>query len=837
MQTPNPNWCLATAAMLAAVFAACSSPTGATVPVGDATTTDGAVTDVAVADVSDAGPTDTKAGDVADGGADSSANAACCQKAGVVCGYTPGCANSCGGCPAGTDCKGGKCIAKPVKKKYGEGCGPDGKCRPPANNAAQTEFNEYYDCLDQQCESGRCYLGLCSKFCAMGKDAQLNWNSTPGQDGIEDPGQGSECDGAVAGPAGTELHCVEQAKPPDAAAGKSNAVCMAGTTFKPCKATSDCSASEACAMRYIRGDYVTVCVTRLKNPNGKPNPGYSQFCNADPIKADIAYCDNNHCSTGGYCLAFCKDDKDCVTSPGACKAGKCDQNGAACTSDVDCSAAVCTKNLKYYSNVNKTFDQCRPRDCALDGDCKDGAFFCRNWYNGVDNIDGDPDPEDPTKIILPGWDPGCVRKQPGTAKKGEACDPFTSDSDTSVPVCENPAWCENGQCGGLCKTDADCPSTQKCGIDESPFDLSNPADGNGDVFLPIAGCQPMPGAKGKCASNKDCTDPAAPYCRPWEYAVTGPGEVTGTTVTTYATGGLCIAPEANLANPFATCGVMSGGKLCRSSVCLGTNAGKQAGYCGELCTSSADCPAKLPWNGGTYKSVCRSYFRAWGGTPEPDDDLYLPFCGTAYKDSSGADCEKTKTCDNPKEYCASLAVAFGPDVPVKMEFKCLSAWTASQTPGTKKAGQACNPTPDANAAPECASGYTCKQDAEKGKGYCIAPCNTDADCALAAGATPTDGLMCDTGHMFIVRKDKAKAGIAPFCLKKKACLPCQWDSDCTADYRCTNLGGPYEAANQRCAAPCKEDADCGAGKCVAPIGLGGQPLSGPKVCKVSCQPL
>lgn len=829
---PSRLLTLVTATVAVLALAACADPPPKVVAADTVTTSD-----VVTADTS---KPDTIADSASPDIADSAGANACCLKANAVCGFVPGCTVSCGGCELGTLCQSGKCVPKVVKKKLGEGCGPDKTCRPPANSAPQSEFTDYFDCLDAQCDSGKCYLGICSKQCAMAKDAQVNWNNTPGQDGIEDAGLTSECSGAQTGPAGGELHCVEQAKVPDVAAGKTSAVCMAGTTFAPCKATSDCKDGQACALRYILGNYSTVCVAKLANPNGKPQGTYSQSCNADPLKADIAYCDNNHCSTGGNCLAFCKTDSDCVTSPGACQGGKCAGSGTGCGGDVDCSAAVCVKDLKYYSNVAKTFDQCRPRKCGLDNDCKDSAFYCRNWYNGVNAIDGDPDPTDPTKIVLPGWDPSCVRKQPNTAKKGQACDPFTTDADTSVPICENPSWCSNGACGGLCKADGDCASGQKCGISESSFDLSDPADGNGDVFLPIAGCHPMPGAKGTCKTAKDCSDPSAPYCRPWEYAISAPGEATGSTVTSYATGGICISPEAGMAPDLGECGIMAGGKLCKSGVCLGTNAGKNAGYCGQLCSSSADCPSKMAYNGGTYKSVCRSYFRAWGGTPEPEDDLYLPFCGTAYKDSSLQDCAVTKKCDNPKDYCASLAVAFGPDQPTKMEFKCLSGWTASQTPGTKKVGESCNPNPVANAAPECASGYACRQDAMKGQGYCMAPCNVAADCELAAGVTPSDGMMCDTSHPFIARADKAKAGIAPFCLKKKACLPCQWDSDCTADYRCTNVGGAYANANQRCAAPCKGDEDCAAmgGKCVAAIGISGQPLAnGNKVCKPSCTPL
>ncbi|MSQ82668.1 MAG: hypothetical protein EXR77_07085 [Myxococcales bacterium] len=823
-------------ACMVLTLAACSeAPSPAAAAAADVTV-DSAVADTPSADVADVTAKETAA-DIAP---DVSANQACCTKANAVCGFVAGCLTSCGGCPVGTECKAGKCAGKLVKKKLGEGCGPDKTCRPPANSAPQAEFNDYFNCLDAQCDSARCYLSVCSKACAMGKDSVNNGDGSPGQDGIEDPGVTGECGGAVAGPAGSEFHCIEQAKIPDVAAGKSSAVCMAGSTFKACKGTSDCDASQACALRYILASYVTVCVAKMQNPSAKPTGAYSESCNGDPVKGEIAYCANNHCSNGGNCLGFCKSDADCVTTMGACQAGKCLGSGTTCQTDVECSAAQCVKDLKYYSNVAKTFDQCRPRKCALDGDCKDNEFYCRNWYNGVQNIDGDPDPADPTKILLPGFDPSCVRKQKGAAKKGEACDPNTNDSDTSIPICANPAACYNGSCGGMCKVDTDCANGQKCGISENSYDLSEPADGDGDVFLPNAICQPMPNAKGPCKTSKECSDPSAPFCRPWEYAISGPAEVTGSTATTYATGGLCISAESSFALPLAECGVSTGGKLCKSGVCLGTNAGKNMGYCGELCSSSADCPAKMLSNGGTYKSVCRSYFRAWGGTAQPEDDLYFPFCGTAYKDSSLADCAATKKCDNAKDYCAALAVAFGPDQPIKMEFKCLSAWTATQTPGTKKIGEACNPNPAANAVPECASGYACRQDAEKGKGYCMGACNVTADCELSKGVTPTDGMMCDTGHMFIPRHDKTKAGIAPLCLKKKACLPCQWDTDCTANYRCTNLGGPYSAANQRCAAPCDADGDCdavGGGKCVARFGHNGEPLGGGKICKPVCTPL
>ena len=36
-------------------------------------------------------------------------------------------------------------------------------------------------------------------------------------------------------------------------------------------------------------------------------------------------------------------------------------------------------------------------------ECGDGAFYCRTFYNGVQNPDGDPDPIDKTKLTMPGF--------------------------------------------------------------------------------------------------------------------------------------------------------------------------------------------------------------------------------------------------------------------------------------------------------------------------------------------------------------------------------------------------------------------------------------------------
>ncbi len=735
----------------------------------------------------------------------------CCADKGASCGFVAGCPTSCGGCATGKQCTANKCVDKVVvvKKKFGEACGPDKTCGSYPSGAATGDpaIQTYRDCVNAQCDSNLCFDGYCSQTCVIATDKKNNATGADGADSIEDPGATSDCTGATDGPAGSSMSCTELLSAAQVQAGQSIQYCQAGTNFKLCKADADCPATEACYLKFIGGVYNQMCAPKFKNPNGSVGATASMTCNEDINKGAIAVCQGGFCGGAG-CIAFCKTDADC--GGWACKKGQ----------DI------------FGDPTQPTFDVCLPKSCSLDKDCGDPAFYCHLYYNGVNSPDGDPDPTDPTKVKMPGWDSGCVRKTVGGAAAGAACNPFPdSATPSALPTCADTTWCNGGYCGSQCATDAECAANMKCTVEEAPIDLTVPADNKYDAFLPFKSCNPMPAAKGACASSKDCTDAASNYCRPWETTVSLPNATTPSApITAYTTSGLCIAPEANMKNDGEACGEMAGGALCKSGICLGTTnqttGAKQPGVCVDLCNGGATCPEKTTIGTTAYKNVCTSYFWAWAGTLTAYDDLYMPLCIPLDAASTLADCAATKKCTAAGEACTPFPIATGPDKAVTIEYRC----TLLPTPApTKAVGAACNPNPAATDPEECAAGLGCEPDAgvdAKGAqlGYCTALCNTNADCGS------NDGMICDTNHMRIPRKDASKAGIVPLCLKKKSCLPCTEDFECTGGYKCTA---------GKCAPPCATDADCagtdGGAKCVAAKDAKGKDIPGSKVCAATCK--
>jgi hypothetical protein len=59
-----------------------------------------------------------------------------------------------------------------------------------------------------------------------------------------------------------------------------------------------------------------------------------------------------------------------------------------------------------------------------------------------------------------------------------------------------------------------------------------------------------------------------------------------------------------------------------------------------------------------------------------------------------------------------------------------------------------------------------------GKCFSGKGCSGDSDCG--------SGMLCDTFHMQLPRKDSAKAGYMPLCKKAKSCIPCDYAGDCAS---------------------------------------------------------
>ena len=745
-------------------------------------------------DVATGGDT-TTAGDTASGGDTTSAQQ-CCADKGAQCGFVAGCPSSCGSCQTGFQCNSqtNKCVEQttgPKLKVFGESCGVNEDCPNPPNNATDEQLDEYFQCLNDQCEDGLCVYGVCTKTCLIPSngDKKNNATGTNGADGIADEGIDAGCDGATDGQAGSAFKCVEFANPAQGSAQR----CVAGTTFKACKADGDCPSEEVCGYKFILGNYTTVCQPKFKQADGSPGAKAGEFCNADPADGPEIECANSFCGNFG-CLSFCKADTDCPN------------NG------------FCEKGVKIFGEDSPGFDICSTKPCFLDTECPTGQF-CRTFYNGAESEDGSPDPDDATKVIYPGFTGRCAAIKPGAVKEGEKCDPFPNDDDTTFGDCFNPFWCLDGVCGGHCKADGDCASSQKCTAVEIPIDLDDPQDGTDDVYAPITVCRNYPGAKGDCYGQGDCKgDAAAPYCRMFE----GVDLSQQATKTQYTQKGICIAPEAGYADAGQLCGALADATQCKSGLC-GFGTETQPGFCLDMCSGKADCPAEVTIGDAKYKMLCRSYLMGWNGTTQPLDDLYAPLCVPVEGTTSLADCSATKKCGTG-EVCSAFSIAYGPTKAAKVEYLCVGLGADAKP--TKQVGEACNPDAETT---ECVTG-ACMPDSETGKGYCSAYCNSNSDCGNG------NGLFCDTDHQIIGRADASKAAIAPMCLKKKSCIPCAYDFQCATGTICNWKSKADE--NGRCAPPCTTDADCagtdGGAKCEAQSDYAGKP-TGAKVCTPTCK--
>lgn len=285
-----------------------------------------------------------------------------CPCTGIACGFSKlSCAKSCGQCQVNQFCSANSCkLDDPkVKRKFGEYCGPSEECPVPPPGSSQFAQKQHIECMHNQCEGGLCVGGVCSKSCTIAQDTVNNLTGAVGPDGIEDPGQPSQCAGAVKGTMGGEFRCVEQNSPAQVQIGQTDQICLPGTTFAPCAANSDCQAGEVCRVIGLLADYQARCSPRQSNPVGSAGVKGTEYCNNYPVIGPVAMCETGWCGVSG-CVALCKSDADCKVAPGACKDGKCFASGDACKVDGDCPAWKCQAGVKYASDSLKTFQVCQP---------------------------------------------------------------------------------------------------------------------------------------------------------------------------------------------------------------------------------------------------------------------------------------------------------------------------------------------------------------------------------------------------------------------------------------------------------------------------------------------
>ena len=767
-----------------------------------------------------------------------------CSCANVECGFIPGCPKSCGACKtSGTQCVNNKCEKKQTVKlkKFGEFCGPTKDCQPPPAGTASNapEAQAFRDCKNAQCETNLCYSGVCTKLCTILKDEKNNATGAAGDDGIEDTTQNSECSDAATGDNaihGSVYSCVQQADKAQVQQGQSAAICVPSGSWKNCSSNDECGDKESCRLYFIYGSLVQRCGPISHNPASTDGSTLAESCNDNPLEGDIGVCKNDLCFSLG-CSAFCTKDSDCITEVGACKAGKC-KNGNACTSDVDCSAWKCD-SLQLSSNDPKKYNVCWPKNCKTNVDCPDDSFACRLSYNGVQDPKGEPDPDDPSKTIMPAWNNICVSKVKDAAKVGEACDPFSADEDKSLKPCENPYMCDNGLCSTLCESTKDCPSDTKCNFNEAPLDLDDPDDGIYDVFLPYGTCSSTKGSGANCIGTKECG--ADKHCSLFVEPVNTPAGATAVNHK-YEANGLCIDKNKDMGDYGTQCGSASSGvgvgKLCNSGFCLNTTNQTtnqaQPGFCVDLCSRKDDCAQNISIYNQQYKSVCTSLRLSWNTTADGKDDHYIPVCMPTNPQSSLDDCSTSKLCSKESEACIGYAISMSVHLKSKVEYWCGSVahspTTADPNPPqpTKNVGDECDLEASLN---ECKTGY-CMPGSKTGKGYCSRVCNTNTDCGNK------DGMICNTDYQRIERPNKDNAAVMPLCMKAKSCVSCFSDNGCAGNYSCTNIGGGGTLAKEVCAPSCTSDKDCaaadGGAKCVDAKDDKGNVISGKKVCAPSC---
>jgi hypothetical protein len=707
-----------------------------------------------------------------------------------VCGDN-GCGGTCGKCPKNTMCSKdqSKCIPEAVQKEFGEICGLTETCRPyltDPETGEEIKNEEWPSCADDQCADGVCFgaylplLPFCSRPCAIYKDDINNVTLEKTPDGIEDlDATDSDCTGASANsPLGTEFHCIRYFNETES----DTSFCYPGHDFKPCGSDSDCPAGEGCHMIQIYGEFEFRCLINMPD-----SVEVTSECNDDPMEGNMAYCSTSLCFGVG-CVGVCTDDSQCLTASKdkGCDTSKntCfDDPAVSCDKDSDCSAWLCEKKFDFFGDESLFVDLCFPRICQMNNDCKDSDFYCRPYINSE---------EDPEKIA---WEPRCLHKIKNGAKLGEECNDDPEDTIPDKP-CEDEFWCWSDQCLGMCMEDSDCAvdKSQKCSVVEYGIDADDPPDDKYDTILPLGVCWYLPGSQTPCVLNKDCTD-VSEACMSYEKDFIENSEKKYKMLST------CTKMPEKSGKWGDLCGADTGVE-CYNNICLGDDpAQNQAGYCTQMCTSKNDCP-DVTIGENSYKSVCRSYLFAWGGTlNDYSDDMYIPLCILVSNEDSLANCEETKICTKQDETCVFWTIATNPDAPAKAEYTCISNLDENGNPPPDKFGAECTMESE---TVECENIY-CEQDVKKGKGYCSKLCNEDNDCSgLEKG-------FCDEVRIIDRKNDDYDLKVK-ICHKKLACIPCTADSECPGEFVCINAGGSGMLADYRCAPPCEIDDNCtGAG--------------------------
>ncbi len=617
------------------------------------------------------------------------------------------------------------------------------------------------ECIDNECGSGYCAsAAYCSKGCSIYKDELNNATGEGGFDGVNDEDAINECEGAVDGPFGTNFQCVNLRPVTQ----NILAFCRPGTTFEPCENSMDCPIGESCQLIYISGGTSARCMTIEKD-----SVAGMEECNSDPNSGPITSCQGPFCFGSG-CVDLCADDSDCITD--TCVEGACAKTGAACTTDTECSAWRC-EELTPYSDSDFTDDFCQPRDCAKAEDCVDPDWFCRPFWNGAETVE---------EVA---FSPACRRLEEGAVGYGEACG--EEGDGTGLPPCAWAGGCIDNYCAGPCSSDADCGEGAECLLG-AEWNIDVDDNDSVDTTLNVDLCQKWPhdGELQDCSTDADC--PADHHCR---YRVKANGEGSERV---WAVEYKCRKNKEEVG--FGEICGGSDGPACKSDLCLVPSGnGNADAMCTETCTSAADCPETVEFDGFTWKTLCLSFNVNGQNTLDPIDDIFVPYCWRTSSIGSVEPCDAEKKCSDSKEYCRAAIIAGNVDEAVNVDHICIDSSEGLDAFPIGVLGDPCTTWSECN-------GRICLPDAS-GNRYCSELCSTDDGCTNPAGLN----LKC-TENLLLERPDPSLSGWTQRCVLQETCLSCDSDQDCGGDHVCVNDGGLGALADFRCGAPCIEDADC-----------------------------
>ena len=652
---------------------------------------------------------------------------------------------------------------------YGAACGRKGDCQPRIadETGAQVDNPQWPACVNAQCETGLCNEPACSKNCTLTKD-QSDWAGNPGPDGVDDKDASfNDCAGAQDGPMKGDYTCVALLGPDQ---GNPVNWCLPGTTFKPCKTSTDCPGTETCQLQFVLGTYESRCAA---SPKGAVSVG--EACNRNPEEGDIAFCDTTLCFGVG-CTGFCESDTDCLSD--TCAGGKCTKGGGDCANDGDCSHFECKFDFDIFGDPQaQTFNICLGKVCETNASCP-GDSYCAISGNGKQGADIE-------------WEHICASPKKGASSLGGECEDNANDN-IPKPEC-NGVCLTSGVCSGICNEDADCGAAKGflCNAIEVPVDYED--DGVDDKVLPLGLCFDFSGSNADCKKDGDCGSGEA--CNYYQFFSAEYG---------FDGKGICVTVEPGQGNVGDACGGNSG-VTCGSGFCLASQ-DDQPGYCSTLCSSGADCPQGITLGlfQGTYNLMCRGLMAGQGLDPNAaDDNTVVPLCVPVSADTSSLnDCSADKGSCPATQGCLALAIALGQG-PATLEYKCVGngGFDAQNNPvaATAGLGAKCDVTGGDEGGPFCNELY-CLQDTTGG--YCGAFCDTNADCTAGG-----PDMVCSP---FVVLDQLGTDGdaIINLCQKQKSCIPCDVDTDCAGGNICVNTGGIGLLEDRRCAPPCAESADC-----------------------------